>query len=79
MTGGAAQGSDKGIHGREAWRARAEAPPAFPRTCASLLFAPPKYGGGGKNAKQVQEWLGHHSPAWVLEAAGDGALLVRRG
>jgi integrase len=33
---------------------------SFRHTCASLLFA------GGKNAKQVQEWLGHHSPAFTL-------------
>ena len=39
----------------------------FRHTCASLLFAPPEYGGGGKNAKQVQEWLGHHSPAYTLK------------
>lgn len=36
-------------------------------TCASLLFAPEEVGGGGKNAKQVQEWLGHHSPAYTLK------------
>lgn len=39
----------------------------FRHTCASLLFAPIAYGGGGKNAKQVQEWLGHHSPAYTLK------------
>lgn len=38
----------------------------FRHTCASLLFAPSEHGGGGKNAKQVQEWLGHHSPAYTL-------------
>lgn len=35
----------------------------FRHTCASLLFAPRDHGGGGKNVKQVQEWLGHHSAA----------------
>ena len=39
----------------------------FRHTCASLLFAPVEHGGGGKNAKQVQEWLGHHSPAYTLK------------
>jgi integrase len=39
----------------------------FRHTCASLLFAPVENGGGGKNAKQVQEWLGHHSPAYTLK------------
>lgn len=29
-------------------------------TCASLLFA------GGKNVKQVQEWLGHADPGFTL-------------
>ncbi len=33
----------------------------FRHTCASLLFA------RGANAKQVQKWLGHHSPAFTLE------------
>jgi integrase len=55
----------------------------FRHTCASLLFAPPEYGGGGKNAKQVQEWLGHHSPAYTLKecvhlieaGVGDAAFL----
>jgi integrase len=42
-------------------------PHTFRHTCASLLFAPVEYGGGGKNAKQVQEWLGHHSPAYTLK------------
>jgi integrase len=31
-------------------------------TCASLLFA------GGKNVKQVQEWLGHADPGFTLRA-----------
>lgn len=38
----------------------------FRHTCASLLFAAAEHGGGGKNVKQVQEWLGHHSPAYTL-------------
>lgn len=38
----------------------------FRHTCASLLFASPAAGGGGKNVKQVQEWLGHHSAAYTL-------------
>jgi integrase len=38
----------------------------FRHTCASLLFAPKDHGGGEKNVKQVQEWLGHHSPAYTL-------------
>jgi integrase len=25
------------------------------------------HGGGGKNVKQVQEWLGHHSAAYTLK------------
>jgi Phage integrase family len=29
-------------------------------TCATMLFR------GGLNAKQVQMWLGHHSPAFTL-------------
>jgi integrase len=33
---------------------------AFRHTCASLLFA------DGRNAKQVQVWLGHHSAAFTL-------------
>ncbi len=41
-------------------------PHTFRHTCASLLFAPLDQGGGGKNLKQVQEWLGHHSPAYTL-------------
>jgi integrase len=39
----------------------------FRHTCASLLFASPTQGGGGKNVKQVQEWLGHHSAAYTLK------------
>jgi integrase len=38
----------------------------FRHTCASVLFASPEQGGGGKNVKQVQEWLGHHSAAYTL-------------
>jgi len=34
---------------------------AFRHTCASMLFE------GGKNAVQVQRWLGHHSPAFTLD------------
>ncbi len=56
---------------------------SFRHTCASLLFAPVEHGGGGKNAKQVQEWLGHHSPAYTLKeyvhlvdaGVGDAAFL----
>ena len=48
----------------------------FRHTCASLLFAPVEHGGGGKNAKQVQEWLGHHSPAYTLK---EYVHLDRRG
>jgi integrase len=33
---------------------------AFRHTCASMLFAE------GRNAVQVQRWLGHHSPAFTL-------------
>ncbi len=33
---------------------------SFRHTTASLLFA------GGRNAVQVQRWLGHHSPAFTL-------------
>jgi integrase len=33
---------------------------AFRHTCASMLFAQ------GRNAVQVQRWLGHHSPAFTL-------------
>jgi integrase len=33
----------------------------FRHTCASLLFA------RGRNAKQVQRWLGHHSAAFTLD------------
>jgi integrase len=32
----------------------------FRHTCASMLFA------AGRNAVQVQRWLGHHSPAFTL-------------
>ncbi|MCW3001932.1 MAG: Phage integrase family [Conexibacter sp.] len=39
----------------------------FRHTCASLLFAPAERGGGAKNAKQVQAWLGHHSAAFTLQ------------
>jgi integrase len=42
-------------------------PHTFRHTCASLLFAPREHGGGGKNVKQVQEWLGHHSAAYTLK------------
>ena len=34
----------------------------FRHTCATMLFK------RGLNAKQVQVWLGHHSPAFTLEA-----------
>jgi len=34
--------------------------PQFRHTCASLLFAQ------GRNAVQVQRWLGHHSAAFTL-------------
>jgi len=55
----------------------------FRHTCASVLFAPAEHGGGGKNVKQVQEWLGHHSPAYTLgeyvhlidSGVGDAAFL----
>jgi integrase len=33
----------------------------FRHTCASMLFA------DGRNAVQVQRWLGHHSPAFTLK------------
>lgn len=33
-----------------------------PKPCASCLFR------AGANAKQVQVWLGHHSPAFTLAA-----------
>jgi integrase len=33
---------------------------AFRHTCASLLF------GGGRNVKQVQEWLGHADPGFTM-------------
>jgi len=35
---------------------------AFRHTCATRLFA------AGRNAVQVQRWLGHHSPAYTLKA-----------
>ena len=34
---------------------------SFRHTCASLLFSQ------GRNVKQVQRWLGHHSPSFTLE------------
>src|SRR4051794_15593694 len=34
---------------------------SFRHTCASLLFA------RGKNAKQVQRWLGHHAASFTLD------------
>jgi integrase len=36
----------------------------FRHTCASLLLST------GRNAKQVQHWLGHHSPTFTLERYG---------
>ncbi len=49
----------------------------FRHTCASLLF------DGGKNVKQVQEWLGHSDPGFTLrtyvhlmdEGLGDASFL----
>jgi len=38
----------------------------FRHTCASMLFAPAQDGGGAKNVKQVQEWLGHADPEFTL-------------
>jgi integrase len=47
----------------------------FRHTCASFLFATPREAddagnaarvGGGKNVKQVQEWLGHADPGFTL-------------
>jgi integrase len=35
---------------------------SFRHTCATMLFR------SGLNAKQVQVWLGHHSPAFTLGA-----------
>ena len=35
-------------------------------TCATMLFRSTEQGGAGANAKQVQMWLGHHSPAFTL-------------
>ena len=37
----------------------------FRHTCATRLFA------GGRNAVQVQRWLGHHSPAFTLSVYVD--------
>jgi integrase len=34
---------------------------AFRHTCASMLFE------AGRNVKQVQRWLGHHSPGFTLD------------
>lgn len=50
-------------------------------TCASMLFA------DGRNIKQVQHWLGHHSPDFTLrtyvhlmdEGVGEGLALDVRG
>jgi integrase len=39
---------------------------SFRHTCASLLFAGVD-GRDRKDVKQVQEWLGHHSPAFTLK------------
>jgi hypothetical protein len=36
----------------------------FRHTCASLLFA------AGRNPKQVQCWIGHHSPSFTLDVYG---------
>jgi integrase len=36
----------------------------FRHTCASLLLS------AGRNAKQIQHWLGHHSPTFTLERYG---------
>jgi len=48
----------------------------FRHTCASALFMSQEEGGGGKNLKQVQEWLGHHDPGFTLRTyihlLGDG-------
>lgn len=38
----------------------------FRHTCASILFAPLEQGGGAKNVKAVQEWLGHHDAGFTL-------------
>lgn len=38
----------------------------FRHTCASLLFMERARGGGGKDVKQVQEWLGHADPGFTL-------------
>lgn len=37
----------------------------FRHTCATRLFA------AGRNAVQVQRWLGHHSPAFTLNVYVD--------
>jgi integrase len=36
----------------------------FRHTCASMLFS------AGRNPKQVQHWLGHHSPTFTLDRYG---------
>lgn len=52
---------------------------SFRHTCATLLFAE------GRNVKQVQRWLGHHSPSFTLDTYihllddGVGGPLVLRG
>ena len=52
---------------------------SFRHTCATLLFAE------GRNVKQVQRWLGHHSPSFTLDTYihllddGVGAPLVLGG
>lgn len=38
----------------------------FRHTCASVLFQSRDQGGGGKDVKQVQEWLGHADPGFTL-------------
>lgn len=38
----------------------------FRHTCASVLFMARDKGGGGKDVKQVQEWLGHADPGFTL-------------
>jgi hypothetical protein len=38
----------------------------FRHTCAALLFTKEKW-----NAKQVQAWLGHHSPEFTLKTYVD--------
>ncbi len=48
----------------------------FRHTCASLMFASPDAGGGGKNVKQVQTILGHADPGFTMSTyvhlMGDG-------